>query len=273
LKFKFIFILFSITMLLFLSILIFLPYFFPGYSISDPFWQVNWPLILIMALIFVGFSIFYFSNRRLFFLLEMGNWPALVRHLEDRVIQKGKFSPRLVRLLANSYLILSDSEAVMTLENKVVIAKPGLVDEYALIFGTARILGKDISGAVRFFGSRKNTVKAGHKEWMNWYYGFALLLDRRYEDAGEEFSVLARVSKNSIITALSSYFLSETISRFIPVKDDEFREIASEGRKKVLKTLPLPKNWYSEVSRISNEIHTAAISKYMTETGQWLYQG
>ena len=204
-------------------------------------------------------------------LLEKEDWPALSRYLEGRVIRKGRYSPRLVRLLANTYLVLSDAAAVMSLENKVAISKPWLVDANALIFGTARILGGDISGAVRFFKARKDTVKSGLKEWVCWYHGFTLLLDHQYEEAEKEFSFLARFSKDGIITGLSSFFLSENLSYLLPDIKRELLEIASFGRERTQKILPSQKHWRAEVSRLSSEIHAAAIAKYLQEASLWLY--
>ena len=270
-KFKSIFILFSVTLLFFIAVLVLLPFFLLGTSFSESFWRFNWPLLAVLLVLYIVFNIFYFTNRRLFLLLEKEDWPALVRYLEDKVIQKGRFTSRMVRLLANSYLVLSDSAAVMSLENKTAVARPSLIDANALVFGTARILGKDISGAVRFFEARKNTVKAGLKEWVRWYHGFALLLNRQFEEAGEEFSLLVKMSKDGVITALSSYFLSQTIARALPEKEYEYTEISNAGRERVKKAMPSLKSWNREVSRLSMEIHAAALSKYMEETGRWLY--
>ena len=206
-------------------------------------------------------------------LLEKEDWPALVRYLEDKVIQKGNYSSSLVRLLANSYLVLSDSQAVMSLENKVAVIKPSLIDANALVFGTARILGKDISGAVRFFEVRKETAKPALKDWVSWYYGFAMLLNRQFEEAGREFSFLTRISRDGVVTALASYFLSETLAQVLPEKWLEYREVAAKGKERVMKAIPEAKNWKQETSRLSTEIHAAAISKYMEETRGWLYEG
>ena len=270
-KFKFIFVLFNIILLLFLAVLVLLPFYMIGSSFSASFWRLNWPLILFLILLFLGYNIFYFTNKKLFFLLEREDWPALVRYLEDKVIQRGRYSSRLVRLLANSYLVLSDSSAVMSLENKVAVAKPALIDSNALIFGTARILGGDISGAIRFFEARRDTVKAESREWVRWYYGFSLLLNSRFEEAGEKFSVLARLSKDGVIAALSSYFLYETIAPAGIGNGPEYVKTSFEGRERVLKTLPKQENWKREVSKLSTEIHAAAISKYLEEAGRWLY--
>jgi len=271
LKFKFIFILFSITLLVFMAVIILLPLYMIGPAYSANFWNLNWPIIIVLILLFLGFNIFYFTNKTLFLLLEKEDWPALVRYLEDKVIQKGKYSPRLVRLLANSYLVLSDSASVMSLENKVALAKPSLIDANALIFGTARILGGDVSGAIRFFEARKDTVKPDSREWVNWYYGFSLLLDRQFAEAGESFSLLSRMSQNGVVTALSSYFLFETIAPASPGKGAEYIKDAFQGRERVCKALPKKENWKKEVAKLSTEIHAAAISKYLEEAGNWLY--
>jgi len=266
-KFKYIFLLLNLTLLVFLAILVLLPFLSADFSAAGTLW----PFSLCLALILCAFNIFYFTNRRLFFLLEREDWPALVRYLEDRVIQKGNYSPRLVRLLANSYLVLSDSAAVMSLENKVAIARPALVDANALVFGTARILGKDISGAARFFETRKDTVKTEIREWARWYYGFALLLDRQFEKTADEFSLLARVSKDGIIAGLSSYFLNGSIAQALPEKQPELSDVSSQGSERVRKALPQLGDWEREASRLSTEIHIAVLSKYIKEAGNWLY--
>jgi len=258
-------------LLLLLVSFIFIPYYILGISLSFSFWQMNWPLFLVWAILFIAFIIFYFTNRTLFMLLEKEDWPALVRYLEGKVIKKGRYSSRLVRLLANSYLVLSDSDSVIKLENKAGIVKPALLDGNALVFGAARILGRDFTGAARFFEARMEKAKAGQKEWLHWYYGFALLLDHQLEKAVEEFSLLAKFSGDGVITALSSYFLSENLSFVMPEKEEEFQEISCEGRERVLIALPRMDSWKREVSRLSTDIHVAIISKYLEETSQWLY--
>ena len=270
-KFKSIFILLNLTLLLFLIALVMLPIFIMNPLFLGDFWQSNWLFVLFLLLILIAFNIFYFNNKKLFLLLEKEDWPALVRHLEYKVIKKGNYSPRLVRLLANSYLVLSDSEAVMNLENNTAIAKPDLVHANVLVFGTARILGKDISGAVRFFAAHKEKAKGELSEWVRWYYGFALLLDRQFEKAADEFSVLACLSKDGVLAGLSSYFLNGAITRALPEKGPDLRNVSSHGSERVLKALPQLKDWDRESARLATEVHAAVLSKYMKETGQWLY--
>jgi hypothetical protein len=271
LKFKAICIVFNLIVLIFLAFFCLLPRFFPGAPPEEHFLRAAWPLILVFFLMLAAFDAFYFVNRRLYFLLEREDWPALSLYLEDRVVKQGHFSPRLVRILAGAYLALADSPAVMSLENKTAVARPGLVEENALLFGTARILAGDIPGAVRFFGARRQGAKKNILHWVRWYHGFALLLDRQYAPAAEEFTFLAGRSGSALAAGLSAFFLSGVLRRNLPERGPELLAAAEEGRARVLKFLPRPEDWRREADRNMTEIHTAALGKYIDEAGRYIY--
>jgi hypothetical protein len=222
-------------------------------------------------LILAAVDSYYFVNRRLFLLLEKEDWPALVYYLEEKVIHQGKYTSRLVQLLANTYLVLSDSAAVMSLEKKAAIAKPALLESSALVFGAARILGRDIPGAVRFFGARLESAKPAERQWLRWYYGFSLLLNRQFEEAGEEFTRLAAAAGDGVVAGLSSFFLADTLAAALPEKAEAFKAAAAGGRNRVRKALPQHRRWIRETGKIRAEIYAAALSKYMDEAGLWLY--
>jgi hypothetical protein len=235
------------------------------------FWRVTWPVVLFLFFILIGLDVLYFFYRRLFQILEKEDWPALVRYLEERIFKKGNYSPRLVPLLANTYLILSDSASVTSLENKLAVIKPALVEANVLIFGTARILAGDIDGAAGFFFTRLNSVKNKSADWVRWYYGFSLLLDRRFSDSGDQFKTLAAESKDGVITALSAFFLAENLSKAVPQRSLEFTAAALEGRNRLKKTFPTTAVWNREVKKIQNEVYAVVLSKYIDQTTMWLF--
>jgi hypothetical protein len=76
---------------------------------------------------------------------------------------------------------------------------------------------------------------------------------------------------NAVVTALSSYFLSETLSRVLPERETEYQELSSVGKNRALTALPETEKWNREISKMSSEIHGAVISKYIDGTGNWLY--
>ena len=286
-KFKFIVLFFNVVLIILFGMILFLPSVLLNpagrFPWSIALWSGNAGLVLVLLAAFLALftlvNIVYLRNRKLLTLLEREDWPALVHYLEDEVLNQGKFSPRLVRLLANGYLILADSAAVMGLEHKVSLINPALVESNALLFGAARILGKDISGAIRFFVVRKDAGSGSTGEWIRWYYAFSLLLDRRYREAGEEFSVIAQTSSEGIVAALASYFLETSIVRILKEsvyegesrQADEYRAASAKGKERVHSALPRLKDWQKETARTKGQIHAAILVKYLHRTATWLY--
>ncbi|MDR1863496.1 MAG: hypothetical protein LBQ67_06210 [Treponema sp.] len=270
-KFRYILIIFNIFLFFFAAVLCLIPFFTLGSSFSLSFWLSNWYLLLAFVLIPAAVDGYYVVNRRLLLLLEKEDWPALVYYLEEKVIRRGKYTPHLVRLLANAYLVLSDSAAVISLEKKIAIARPDLLETNALLFGAARILGRDIPGAVRFFSARLENAKPPGKQWLRWYYGFSLLRNRQPEKAAEEFSRLAAASRDGVVAGLASFFLDGPLAAALPEKAPAFKAAASEGRNRVRRALPGQKNWTRETGKLRTEIYAAALSQYMDEAGRWLY--
>jgi hypothetical protein len=269
LKFTPIFILFNTILVIFMLLIFITPVLVLGADFAHAFWRTGWSLVVLLGAVLIALNVFYFDNRRLFALLEREDWPALAQYLEVKVIRKGRYSSHLVRLLANTYLLLSDSAAVISLENKVAIAKPALIEEHALVFGAARILSKDYAGAAEFFGARRLSRKDPLRDWIRWYRGFALLLDRQFSAASEEFSALARFSSDGVLTGLSAYLLEDTLHRILP--DREAGLAAEEGRKRVLAALPDLAAWNREASKIQTEVYAAIISKHVVSTAKWIY--
>ncbi|MDR1374492.1 MAG: hypothetical protein LBJ24_05935 [Treponema sp.] len=252
-----------------MALAFFVPFFVFGTGFALIFWRSSWPLGAVLVLLFLGINGYYFANRRLFLLLEREDWPALVQYLEGRVFQDRRYSPNLVRLLANTYLVLSDSGAVMSLERKMAVAKPALVNANALLFGVARILCKDNAGAVRFFSQRLDSAKTESAEWVRWYYGFSLLLNRQFSTAGEQFSLLVHDSRDAVITGISAYFLANTL----PEQGAGYRSAADNGGARVRKVLPSRGAWQKETEKLQTEVYAVVLLKYIGETADWLYQG
>jgi hypothetical protein len=272
LKFKSIFIIFNIIIIIFLVIVCLLPLAVLGPDLASVFWRSGWPLILILALALVFLNVFFLSRRRLYRLLEREDWPALADYLESAVILRGRYVPRLVRLLANTYLVMSDSAAVINLEARVASARPALLETNALIFGAARILGGDPAGAAKFFAARLEKARGRDGEWIRWYGGFSRLLDRRFGEAAEEFKALALSSSDALITGLSSYFLDSTLRKNTGDGED-CRRIAGEGADRVRKIIKNPGEWAKEVSKIETEVHAALLRRYIGEAETWLFGG
>ena len=270
-KFKSIVIIFNISIVFFLLVIGFLPFFILGAGFAGDFWASGWPVFLILACALAALNAYYFSKRRLYYLLEREDWPALQEYLEQRVISRGKYSPPLVQLLANTYLVMSDSAAVTALENKTAIAKPALVEANALVFGAARILGGDPAGAAGFFSLRLAGGKAKDLQWVRWYYGFSLLLNRQFGKAETEFRALAAESTDAVITGLSAFFLADTLQKHTENRD-AVQAGVREGRERVQRSLKTIEAWNREAAKIETEVHAAVIKQYISQAGTWLFE-
>ncbi|MDR2159447.1 MAG: hypothetical protein LBP23_05195 [Treponema sp.] len=253
-------------------IVCFLPFAVLGPGFTLLFWRSGWPLIVILVLALVFLNVFFLARRRLYRLLEREDWPALADYLESVVIRRGRYSPHLVRLLANTYLVMSDSAAVINLETRAAAARPALLETNALVFGAARILGGDTAGAVKFFAARLEKAKGKNREWIRWYYGFSRLLNRQFEEAAEEFRALAVSSSDALVTGLSSYFLDGTLRKNTGSGED-CRRIAGEGADRVRRIIKDGGEWKKEAAKIETEVHAVLLRRYIGEAESWLFGG
>jgi len=215
-------------------------------------------------------SLYFILNYRLLSLLEKEDWPALAYYLEQQIYSKGRYSSKNVRLLASSYLVITDYKSVLKLESKVHLARPSVIAKNALIFGAARILDGNHQEAVTFFKINLDKCKKSDKEWVNWFSGFSGLLAGLYPAAEADFSHLAVSSKDALISGLSVYFLSNYLEKK-SFASEKCRKVCETGRERVIKSLKTAEGWNKEVKKAGNDIHIAIIKKYIEETGNWIF--
>jgi len=227
-----------------------------------------------MVLLLGGMGIFFFFNYRLLSLLEREDWPALAYYLEQKIYSRGRFSMRYVRLLASSYLVMTDYQSVLKLESKTMLFNPSIVSKNALLFGTARVLSGNHKDAAVFFKTclekDNNKIKAKDRQWIRWFYGFSQLLSGSFDKAEPDFSALAVSSSDALITGLSAYFLTNSIAKYLG-NSAECLAAAQSGRIRVVNVIKNNNGWKNEVEKMSSDIHIAIIMKYINETGNWLF--
>jgi hypothetical protein len=193
--------------------------------------------------------------------------------LEQKIYVKGRYDARKVRLLASSYMVISDYNSVLKLESKAMLIKPSVVEKNVLIFGPARVLGGNYPEAAAFFKTylEKGGLNANEKEWVRWFYGFSNLLGGDFTKAEPDFSFLAQFSRDTVITGLSAYFLFNNLAKY-SIKPDACKTAAEKGRERVVMTVKSAAHWNKEVEKVETEIHTAVIRKYINEAGIWLFK-
>jgi hypothetical protein len=270
LKFKNLIIIFIIIIFIIILITGFLPVLLAGPQYAANFQYITLPLMLFMALLLIFMSVFFLLNYRLFTLLEREDWPALSYYLEQKIYVKGRYDSRKVRLLASSYMVVSDYASVLKLENKARAAKPSVIRKNVLIFGAARTLSGNHKDAAVFFKTYLDEGKSPDKPWIRWYYGFSLLLCGDFNLAEPEFMSFAVSSNDALITGLSAYLLSTSLAKHSQ-KPYECLEVVENGRNRVKNAVKNLKKWKNEADRIGNEIHITIIRRYIDDAGNWVF--
>jgi hypothetical protein len=182
-KFKTIFIVFNIVIVLSFLFIFFLPLALLGVEYSQAFWERNWPLAVVFVVIIGAMNAFFAGNWRLFSLLEKEDWPSLITYLEDRVYTKGRIRGQYIKLLVNTYMVSSNVSGIEKLEAHVGEKKPALLEKNALLFGVPHVLRNDGADMEAYFGRYLHSRKSESAEWIDWNFSFALLLERKLDDA------------------------------------------------------------------------------------------
>jgi hypothetical protein len=235
--------------------------------------QFIWPLGIAVILMLVVMNVVFLLNRRLLTLLEQKDWSALTAYLEQKVYQEGRYTSRYVKLLAQACLATGNFDGVVNLKNRLAAAKPALVEDNALVLGTACLLGGNTAAAVEFYGERAEKGRPGN--WVRWYYGFSLMLTGAYEKAGAVFGELAASmsaagADDMLVTALAAFVLTEMAGK-TPAAPAEWRICAEEGKNRVRKALKTAGKWTKKAEQLKTEVHGAVIRSYVDRTGVWIW--
>jgi hypothetical protein len=254
--------------------LVVVPLFISETVVSANLRVMTLPLIIFIVVILFVIGIFFLINYRLLSLLEREDWPALAYYLEQKIYGKNRYSNRNVRLLASSYMVISDYFSVLKLESKAALARPSVIDKNILIFGSARILSGKYTEASAFF---RNSIEKGNlnpkdEEWVKWFCGFSNLLNGSFSQVEPEFTSMAATSPDAVITGISAFFLFNNIAKHSH-DHAACMDAADVGRTRVKKALKTAGEWKKEVDRIGTEIHVAIIRKYVDEARDWIYSG
>ena len=97
-------------------------------------------------------------------------------------------------------------------------------------------------------------------------------MDHQYPQAAEGFLVIAETSPNPLPTALSAFFLTETLGKALYTRRAEFNLAAENSRNRIKAALPRRAIWERDIAKLQNEVHVAILTKYIAETSNWLYR-
>jgi hypothetical protein len=270
-KFKTIFILFNIIIVISFLFIFFMPVFMLGSNYGFSFWQTNWPLALFFIAILAAFNGFFISNWKVFALIEAEQWDSLSTVLAERLFQKHQYNKRNVRLFVNACLLRSDSASIDRLQKELASAKPGLLEREATLFGTAWLLRNDPAGAEAFLAQWLDKPGVDKKDWLVFYYSFSLILQKRINEAAPRLEALL-ATKDKVLLLLAAYLYGSLCA--VAATADEQRRIQQLAETKRLELSKgfTPERWSRETERSKAEVHVVVLTKLIDEAGAWMFR-
>lgn len=263
-KFKIIFILFNVVILVSFLVIYFMPLIMLGWDYTRVFWGRNWGLPVLFVAIIGLLNAYFLLNWKLFTMLEREDWPALTAYLERRIFTKKLIISQQVRILVNAYLVRSDLDAIEKLEKFIKEQKPRILPRFALAFGIPYLLRNDSEQMEAYFSA---FADSGGRDgpWIRWNYGFALILQGKKDGAADVLTRLCRDKTEPVLTLLSAYLLDS-----LKPEDDESLGLVAQGRGRLQKRYT-PSLWAKEVERSRNNIQVVILAKLVEEATDWLF--
>jgi hypothetical protein len=270
-KFRTIFILFNVVILISFLFVFLLPIFLLGGASSMSFWASNWYLALLFLALLGGLNAFFLINRKTFVLVESEDWGALSAHLVALMFPKGRFLSSRVRLLVNAYLLQSDIVGIELLEAELAKKRPDLLRKNALLFGVTRLLRNKSEQAETFFASYLDSKDVESRPWLRFDYCFSLVLQKRPDEA-LPYLEEGTAARDPVLRLLSAYLLGSVGAASAKDETEKARLSAkAEAARTELRARFSSAKWSKEVEKAKSEVHIVILSKLIDDAGRWLY--
>jgi len=263
-KFKLIFLLFNLLILLSFAVVIFMPFMMLGAEYSRSFWASSWYLPLIFLLIIIAIDSYFFMNWRLFTLLEAENWPDLVRFLENEIMQKGHTRTSYVRALIHAYFVTGNISKIEPLEQALREKRPNLVKKFALELGMPKVLHKNHADMVKFFYEFK-AEKVPHQQWIRFLYAFGELMQHEHSEGREELLALSHTVRDPVLKVLVLY----TLDPFKTLDDEVLGRV--EQQKEELRRRYNEDQLQKAIDKRKDNIAIVVMTPLIQDAVKWLF--
>ncbi len=220
-KFKSIFWLFNIVVLVSLILFSFLTFFLFGEDYAFVYWSNFWLVAVVFIVVVGGLDFFFIYNWRLFSLMEDEEWSALLAWLEELIYTRNRLNRFYANLLINTALSVGNYEAVQRLEAQVRHRKPHLMHILGVSLGIPLLNAGKPEAIVDFYGPLAEDSKVQNRNWAVFCRSSA----QGEEGIGSLVSLLD--DKDISIRLLSFKLLSENMSLLDDARKDKVRSVFS----------------------------------------------
>jgi hypothetical protein len=265
-RFKTIFIIFNIVIIISFLFIFFMPLLLLGAGHFGEFVVKNWISGVLFLLALGGFNLYFIRNWRLFELLEKEDWHSLIDYLEDAVFQKGRINRRHIKILINSYLVTSNTDAIVSLGGFLSERRPEIVPSFAIPLGIPYLLSANGDESERFFGKLLSLKNLKERDWIRWDYAFSLLQGKQMDAARSRFTELASETSDPVLLLLSLYMLKPL------ARDDEQLETLIESRTQEFRKTHTVEAWNKRVEKAKDNMQILVLSKIIREASDWVFE-
>ena len=263
-KFKLIFVLFNIVIVLSFLVIYLMPLFMLGWEYTQAFWSNNWGLPIIFLGIIGILNGYFVFNWKLFRLLEREEWDGLILHLEHRMYDRKIVLVQQVRILVNAYLVRSDLAAVSKLENFIRDSRKKVLPRVALVLGVPHLLRQNSDAMESYFAAFTGT-KVRDRFWLKWCFAFSLVLGGKKDEAVTTLTELGGQVKEPVLLLLCAYLLQSLDSG-----SSEVNQVVELARAKLTKRFS-QSTWEAEVERSKNRVQVVIMSRLVDDATTWLF--
>ena len=265
-RFKTIFIIFNIVIIISFLFIFFMPLLLLGVGQFDDFLAKNWISGVLFVLALGGFNAYFIRNWRLFELLEKEDWQSLIAYLEEAIYDKRRINRRHTKILINSYLVTSNTDAILKLGAFLSEQKPEIVPSFAIPLGIPYLLSTNASESERFFGKLLATMKLKDRDWIRWDYAFSLLQGKEIDVAKARFTELVREANDPMLVLLSLYMLKSLAGQ-----DEELQELI-HSKAEDFRAHNSPDAWKKKVEKAKDNMQVLVLSRIISEAGDWVFE-
>jgi tetratricopeptide (TPR) repeat protein len=266
-KFKTIFIIFNVIIVISFLFFFTMPFFI--YGIDQFFISLSktWIALAIFIGILGLFNAYFVINWNFFHLLEKEDWYGLIKHMEHRIYTKRSINRYNVKFLINFYICTSNIEGIKKLKDFLKFHKPTLIGYFAIQFGIPYLLAQKFDESKLFFEKLLSQPNIRGRDWIRWNYAISLMQLNEHENAKSEFLSLLSFKNDHIVYLLSLYMLNS-----LKEADGSIKKIIEKGTID-FKHHYSKDNWTKRVESNKSNIEVVSIRSIIHEASDWIFSG
>jgi len=269
-KFKSIFIVFNIVIVLSFLFFFLMPVFIIGMDHFLDFFSVftNYWIFIALGLfliLLIVFNTYFILNWRFFRLLEKEDWYGLVGYLENKIYNNKMFSKRSIRILLNTYLCTSNTEGIKKLALFLKKHKPDYISYFSLQFSIPYLIAGTPEESELFFKQLLEDTKLKHRDWIIWNHGIILMQQKKKDEAVNVFSLLLLPDVDNLVSLLALFMLNSLCYDNKQLKN-KIDTLKSEYRRS--NTM---KELIEKIDRNKSNIQVLSLRSTITDALHWMY--